>query len=69
MVCGCFVRRKNSIGPLRIQKLYIHLQYNIVNRHDPYSTIVIKSLLQFYAKIIHSYSAIMTPDANYHVVL
>lgn len=69
------MQRKNSIGPLRIQKNHTHICYSIilyniiVKRHDPYSAIVIKSLLHFYAKIIHSHALIMTPDANYCVVL
>jgi len=48
---------------------YSIILYNIVKRHDPYSAIVIKSLLHFYANIIHSYALIMTPHANDCVVL
>lgn len=76
MVCERFVRRKNCHWTTQNSKMYTHIccsiysiLYIIGNRRDPYSVTVIKSLLHFYANIIHSYAVIMTPDANYCVVL
>jgi hypothetical protein len=38
-------KKKIPSDHLEFKKVYTHLQYNIVNRRDPYSAIVIKSPL------------------------